>query len=63
MLDTAYVITWRYSDGSGSGATAVFVDRHRAEVLLGVLTADVASRNYQIEPVAFDATPTTGAAQ
>lgn len=54
MLETAYVITWRWSDGSGSGATAAFMDKARAEVLLKVLTADPTGRDYKIEAVPFD---------
>jgi hypothetical protein len=57
MLQIAYVVTWRWSDGSGSGATAVFMDKARAEVLIKVLTADTASRDYKIEAVPFDAAP------
>jgi hypothetical protein len=59
MLDTAYVITWRYSDGSGSGATAVFTDKARAERLLEILKAD-AMRDYKVDAVPFDAAPAAG---
>jgi hypothetical protein len=57
MLDTVYVIAWRWNDGSGSGATAAFVDKARAERLLEVLTADACGRSYKLEAVAFDSTP------
>lgn len=62
MLETAYVITWRWSDGSGSGATAAFVHKARADRLLEVLTADPTGRDYKIEAVPFDSAPgVTGA--
>lgn len=54
MLETAYVVTWRWSDGSGSGATAAFIDKKRAERLIEVLTADTNGRYYKIEAVPFD---------
>jgi hypothetical protein len=54
MTETAYVITWRWSDGSGSGATAAFVNKARAERLIEVLTADTNARDYKIEAVPFD---------
>jgi hypothetical protein len=57
MLDVAYVITWRYSDGSGSGATAAFTNKARAEVLVQVLQQDVSMRQYKLEAVPFDAAP------
>lgn len=60
MLETAYVITWRYSDGSGSGATAAFMDKKRAERLVELLAADTSARNYKIEAVPFDSATAPG---
>jgi hypothetical protein len=54
MLDTAYVITWRYSDGSGGGATAAFSDKARAEKLVELLLANDSARQFKIEAVPFD---------
>jgi hypothetical protein len=56
MLETAYVVTWRWSDGSGSGALAVFMDKRRAERLVEALRADCTSRDHNIEAVPFDST-------
>jgi hypothetical protein len=53
MVETAYVITWRHSDGSGSGATAVFMDRARAEVMLKIL-AENSFVTHKTEAVPFD---------
>ena len=54
MLDTAYVITWRYHDNSGSGATAAFTDKDRAEKLLQILNDSDSMRNFKVEAVPFD---------
>jgi hypothetical protein len=57
MTEIAYVITWRYSDGSGSGAVAAFVDMERAEALIRILRDEGASRDYRLDAVPFDSTP------
>lgn len=54
MAETAYVITWRYSDGSASGATAAFTDKARAHRLLEILNTTDSVRNFKIEAVPFD---------
>jgi hypothetical protein len=56
MLETAYVITWRHSDGSGSGATAAFTSKDRADVLLKILQQD-GMLSYKLEAVPFDSAP------
>lgn len=53
MNGIAYVVTWRWSDGSGSGATAVFLDRARADALVKIL-AEGSSRDHKVEAVPFD---------
>lgn len=53
-MEMVYVITWRYSDGSGSGATAAFTDKSRAEKLVDILLASDSMRNFKIEAVPFD---------
>lgn len=54
MLDTVYVVTWRYIDGSGSGATAAFSDKARAEGLVELLIGADSIRQFKIEAVPFD---------
>lgn len=49
-----YVITWRYSDGSGSGATAAFTDKARAEKLVEILDKTDSMQHFKIEAVPFD---------
>jgi hypothetical protein len=49
-----YVITWRYGDGSASGAVAGFTDRKRAERLLELLNAQDSMRQFKLEPVPFE---------
>jgi hypothetical protein len=53
-MSVAYVITWRYGDGSGSGATAVFLDKTRAERMLEILNASDSMRSFKIETVPMD---------
>lgn len=54
-IATAYVVTWRYGDGSASGATAVFLSKARAERMLEILNASDSMRNHKIEAVPLDA--------
>lgn len=57
MLDTVYIVAWRWSDGSGSGPTAAFVDKMRAEKLLEVLSSEPCGKEYTLIEAPFDNTP------
>lgn len=49
-----YVITWRYGDGSGSGALRVFTNKDRAEADLRMLMSVDAGRQFELEEVEWD---------
>lgn len=57
MIDVCYVISWRYSDGSGNGTVCAHHDKARAEAMLRILTDQADMRNFTLEAVPYDASP------
>jgi hypothetical protein len=49
-----YVITWRYGDGSGSGAVAGFRTEEAAQNMLAILNQQDSMRNYAIVAIPFE---------
>lgn len=54
-MKDVFVITWRYSDGSGSGAVCVCQSADMADRLLSILQAasDGAMRGFSIEQIPY----------
>lgn len=56
-MSVIYVIVWRYSDGSASGAVSAHQTQANAEAMLSILEAQESSRRYAIETIPSEAAP------
>lgn len=55
-MNVVYVITWRYSDGSSSGAVSAHASKASAEAMLAILNDQDGIRQYVIETVPSEGT-------